>query len=115
VSPHPSPPAEPGYLRCDVSRERDTASVRTVGELDIATVPVLSAQVAALREADCRRVIVDLSDLAFIDSSGLRFLLECSAEARQDGFTLAVLPGPPAVQRLFALTDTTDDLPFIDP
>lgn len=107
--------AGPDSLRCDVSRERDRASVRTVGELDLATAPILSAQIADLRQAGCRHVIVDLSDLTFIDSTGLRFILECYAESRRDGFTMALLPGPPTVQRVFELTDTTAHLPFIDP
>jgi stage II sporulation protein AA (anti-sigma F factor antagonist) len=124
VSPPTATPADPGAsppsldpeaFRCDVSRERDTASVRTVGELDIATAPVLSAQIASLREAGCRHLTIDLSDLRFMDSTGLRFLLECYAEARQDGFTLALLPGPPALQRVFELTGTTSHLPFVDP
>ena len=102
-------------FRCDVSHERDTASIRTIGELDIATVPILAGHVAQLRGARCQHVIFDLSELGFIDSSGLRFLLECHAESRQDGFTMALIPGPPAVQMLFELTDTRDRLPFIDP
>jgi anti-anti-sigma factor len=105
--------AEPDCFRCDVSRESDTANVRTVGELDLATAPVLSAQIADLRQAGCRHVIIDLSDLTFIDSTGLRLILERYAESRQDGFTMALLPGPPAVQRVFELTDTTAHLPFI--
>jgi anti-sigma B factor antagonist len=97
-----------------VSRESDTASVRTVGELDLATVPVLSAQIADLRQAGCRHVIIDLSDLTFMDSTGLCLILECYAESRRDGFTMALLAGPPAVQHVFDLTDTTAHLPFID-
>ena len=105
----------PTSFRCHVSRERDTASVRPVGELDLATVPLLSAPVAELREAGWRHLIVDLSELTFIDSTGLRFLLECYAESRHDGFTLALRPGPPAVQQVFEITDTTNHLPFIEP
>jgi anti-anti-sigma factor len=101
-------------FRCELSRERDTASIRTVGELDLATVPVLAGHVAQLRQGGCRHVIFDLSDLAFIDSSGLRFLLECYAESRQDGFTMALVTGPPAVQTVFELTDTKNHLPFIE-
>ena len=106
--------SQPEAFRCDVSREDDTASVRSIGELDLATVPVLCAQIAQLREAGCRHIIFDLSDLSFMDSSGLCFLLESYAEVRQDGVTMALLPGPPAVQRVFELTDTADHLPFID-
>ena len=111
----PSTPPDFEFFRCDVSRERNTATVRPVGELDIATVPILSAQVARLREAGCRHVAFELSELGFIDSTGVVFFLECYAEARRDGFTIAVLPGPPAVQRVFELTGTTAHLPFVDP
>jgi anti-anti-sigma factor len=56
-----------------------------------------------------------LSRLEFIDSTGLRCILECEAEARRDGFTIALIPGPQAVERVFKLTNTRAHLPFIDP
>jgi hypothetical protein len=46
------------------------------------TVPILAGHVAQLRKAGCRHLTFDLSDLAFIYSSGLGFLLECHAESR---------------------------------
>jgi len=115
-SPFDQPSTSRGVaaLRCDVSRERDTASIRTIGELDLATVPSLAAQVAQLRQSGCRHITFDLSDLIFIDSTGLRLLLGLHADSRQDGFTMALVPGPPAVQRLFELTGTRNDLPFGD-
>jgi anti-anti-sigma factor len=101
-------------FRCAVSHEGDTASIRAIGELDLATVPILAGHVAQLRDADCRHLIFDLSELGFIDSTGLRFLLECHARSRQDSFTMGLVPGPPAVQQVFELTDTRNHLPFID-
>jgi hypothetical protein len=41
-------------------------------------------------------------------------ILTCDAEARQDGFTITLIPGPPAVERIFQLTNTRAQLPFID-
>ena len=58
---------------------------------------------------------LDLSRLDFIDSTGLRLILDRDAEARRDGFTLALIPGPPAVERIFELTKTRTHLPFINP
>jgi len=113
--PETLPTQVPNSFWCDVSRERDAASVRPLGELDLATVPILAGGVAHLRKAGCRHLIFDLRQLGFIDSSGLRFLLECHAESRQHGFTMALVPGPPAVQMVFELTGTTNRLPFIDP
>ena len=37
---------------------------------------------------------------------GLRLILDWDSEARRDGFSIALIPGPPAVQRVFALTHT---------
>jgi anti-sigma B factor antagonist len=78
-------------------------------------VPVLEAEVAALRNAGCRQLILDLSGLEFMDSTGLKCILKFDAEARRDGFTIALIPGPQAVQRVFQVTNTRTHLPFIDP
>lgn len=60
-------------------------------------------------------MVFDLSGLSFMDSTGLCFFLQCYAAGRDDDFTIALVPGPPAVQRVFELTDTAPRLPFIDP
>ena len=97
-----------------ISREREAVRVRAVGALDLATVPILEAEVAELRDAGFRHLVLDLSGLGFMDSSGLRCIIELDAEARQDGFSIALVPGPRAVQRVFELTGATALLPFID-
>ena len=113
-SSHSLPPPDAESFRCDVSREGATATVQALGALDLATVPVLDNQLAALRDAGFRRLILDLRGLNFIDSTGLRCILKYDAEARQDGFSIGLIQGPPAVQRIFVLTGTPGHLPFID-
>lgn len=81
----------------------------------MASAPVLQARLEELRQSGFRRLVVDLRRLDFIDSTGLRLLLACDAEARQDGFSFALTPGPARVQRVFELTRTLDVLPFVDP
>lgn len=80
----------------------------------MATVPVLAAQIAEVRQAGFRQVILDLSGLLFIDSSGLHMILDCDTEARQDGFALELIPGSRAIQRLFEITCLAGRLPFRD-
>jgi anti-anti-sigma factor len=96
-------------------RDGEGARVRAIGELDLDAVPALAAEIAQLRQAGCPRVVIDLRELSFLDSSGLRLLLDSYAEARKDGHTIALIPGPRAVQRVFELTGTTGHLPFMAP
>ena len=117
MSRHPSDffPSHPERFDCEVEPERDGVRIAPSGPLDMATAPLLEARLAELRDAGHRRLIVDLRRLDFIDSTGLRLLLARDAEARQDGFSFALIAGPPRVQRLFELTRTLDVLPFVDP
>ena len=76
----PLRPPDAESFHCDVSREGATATVHVRGELDLATVPVLDDQLAELRGAGFRHLILDLRGLYFIDSTGLRCILRYDAE-----------------------------------
>ena len=58
-------------------------------------------------------MIVDLSGLVFMNSTGVRLALKLEAASRQDGFEIGFVPGPPAVQRVFEVTGTTGVVRFI--
>jgi anti-sigma B factor antagonist len=99
-------------FRCEVEPDRASVFVRPVGELDLSTVPIVQAQLAELEAAGFTRLVLDLRQLRFLDSSGLRLLIDWDARARADGVEMTVIPGPPAVQRLFDLAGVTDRLRF---
>lgn len=98
-----------------LSRERraDALVLSLVGELDLATVPALSRELHAA-ESFPQRVVVDLSELEFMDSSGLHELLRAHERASQNGHRLSLRRGPPCVQRLFELTNTGHVFRFED-
>ena len=100
-------------LTCEVVPERDAVRVRPVGTLDLATGPVLEQQLGELRAAGFLRMVVDLRGLSFIDSTGLQLVLRWQAAAREDGFAIAFVPGPPEVQRVFELTGVLDSISFV--
>lgn len=77
--------------------------VAPAGELDIASAGVLERELGS-QPAD--RVVLDLREIAFMDSTGLRLLISLRNTARRNGRRLLVVPGPPNVQRLFELTGT---------
>jgi anti-sigma B factor antagonist len=94
-----------------VSRRRagDAIVVAPAGEIDLATVDALQAGVdAALAEA--AHLVLDLREVTFIDSAGLRLVLETSRKAAR----LSVVRGPREVQRVFGLVGLDERLEMLD-
>jgi anti-anti-sigma factor len=99
----------------DVQRLAGLARVRPAGELDMATVARLDRRLSELRAAGVRRLVVDLRDLTFMDSTGLSVLLRWARDAAQDGFDFGVVRTGGPVNRLFELAGVEHHLPFVEP
>jgi len=97
-------PVQP--FRVDVVPDREEVAVVLTGELDLASADVLESEVCELRGAGFGRVVVDLREVDFIDSAGLRVLLSLRNTAKRRGHSLTIVPGPRRVQRIFDLTAT---------
>lgn len=82
------------------------------GELDMAAVPSLEAEVRDLCGEDTRGITLDLSGLRFIDSTGLAAIVLVSRLCAKHGYSFELLPGPRSVQRLFETTGLIAELPF---
>jgi anti-sigma B factor antagonist len=107
TEPHDIPPFDVA-----VTRSGETVTVRPSGELDIATVPRLSD---ALHGASpYARLVLDLSGLSFIDSSGLRLVLMEVERAAGEHHEVSVIPGDERVQRIFRLTGADRIVPFAE-
>lgn len=92
--------------------EGDGFILSIYGELDVASAPILEKQLKRLQWAGAAAIVVDLSGLDFIDSTGLHVLLLASRRAPDGQLTL--LRGSRNVHRVFELTGTDDLLPFAD-
>jgi anti-anti-sigma factor len=84
------------------------------GEVDLATAPILEDRLRELRDSGFDRLVVDLHHVTFMDSTGLRLILNWDEESRRDGIAFQLLPGPPLVQRLFEVTGVLERLEFAD-
>lgn len=101
-------------FRVDVEPERDSVRVAPVGELDIATVEKLRAEVDRLRESGFAKLVLDLRGVRFLDSTGLRLVLELDAAAKEASQDLVLIRGSSVVQRIFEVTQVAERLRFID-
>ena len=85
------------------------------GELDLAVSPELEAVMFQLLADGPDVLIVDLSSLTFIDSTGIGMVLLIRAEADKHGCELRIIPGRENVQRIFELTGLEEVLPWDAP
>lgn len=101
-------------FRCEIEAERGHVRVTPHGELDLATVPDVERRLRELRESGFDRVVLDLRELVFMDSTGLRMIMREQAAAEADGRTFELIPGPPGVQRIFEVASVLDRLTFVE-
>lgn len=101
---------QPQAPHLDVIEERPDAGTRVValrGELDVATVARLRAALSSVVEDDSvERVVVDLVEVTFIDSTGLMTLLNALRRLVRRGGRLVLACSNPTVLRLFEATRT---------
>jgi anti-anti-sigma factor len=94
--------------------QQDTARLTVTGELDIATVPRVEEAVATVLAQGARNVIVDLSRLAFVDSSGLRMFITLNDRAPAEGWSLGLVRPPERSFSVFQITGADENLPFVE-
>src|ERR1700733_13696892 len=106
------PPLTQG-LRIGVSAVGATSTIGLEGAWDLAGESAASRAIAKTLERSPERLVLDLSRLAFMDSSGVQAAIQLSARSHAENFQLAIVPGPRAVQRVFDICHATEALPFV--
>lgn len=103
---------EPIYSM-QVESRPDVVVVRLTGEIDVSVaddVRLELAQVVADGPSDARTVEVDLTGLQFIDSSGIRVLLQTALESEPTGRLVMVVAASDPVRRVLEIAGVTDIL-----
>jgi anti-sigma B factor antagonist len=96
-----------------ISRQGTTSTLELVGECDLAQRADLRAAIGRVLVDRPECLVLDLSRLAFIDSSGIHVIIELSERAAREECRLLICPGPRAVQRVFELCGLSTRLPFV--
>jgi anti-anti-sigma factor len=101
-------------FRVEVAREPAGVRVTPVGEIDMATIGRVRARFDEALDDGAGRVILDLRETTFVDSTALHLALDVDARAKAQRTTFAIIAGPPVVQRTFDVAGMTALLPFVD-
>ncbi len=98
-----------------MSEDRDgLVHVALVGELDLSTVAKVQEELRRVEASSPATLVVDLSKLTFLDSTGLRCIVTADERARTEGRRIVIVRGPDAVQRVFAITRLEERLEMVD-
>jgi len=92
-----------GELTIGSARDHGTHVVVLAGELDVATAQRVEDEMQAIQATDAAQIILDLSRLTFMDSSGVHLIARATARCTVSGARLRLRPGPPHVQCVLAL------------
>jgi anti-anti-sigma factor len=87
-------------------RNRVDVAVVAVGELDLVSAERFGEEVRDVMAAGFAEIVLDLGQVDFIDSTGLRVLLSLRNDAKRNQRTLTLVPPTPAARRMFEITGT---------
>lgn len=103
-------PRGPVQLRTGHYRRPEATVVTLAGELDILTAPRFSAYLAELVRHEAGDVLIDLSEVDFVDSAGLQVLLSAQRRVTRTARWLAMICPPGPVRRVIELARLTEAL-----
>jgi anti-sigma B factor antagonist len=110
-------------LNFDLQTEREGSSalVRIQGDLDLQVVDQVAETLARIESEEPELLVIDLSRLSFMDSTGMGVIAAAHIRARESGRRFAVVTPPAGVRQAFERTKlnqvitTTDDLASVYP
>ena len=92
------------HLRVTTAQFADAHVVSVNGDLDLHTAPRLEGELAELHESGATKVIVDLIDVPFIDSTALGVLVRAAKRAGTSGSKLILVSNDPRTLRVLEIT-----------
>jgi anti-anti-sigma factor len=101
-------------FRVEVHQNDRGTVIALSGELDLASSPALEEALATVFNSGAQTVVIDLRQLDFMDSTGLSILVRAHHSVIEGKRRLALVKGPPQVQRLLTLTGVADRLSLVD-
>ena len=101
-------------LQLATRHEGDVAVVSALGEVDVFSAPGLDSELDALIAAGNARLVVDLSEVSFLDSTGLGVLVKALKHAREADGWLHLVVTSDRIRKIFEITGLDASIPIFD-
>jgi anti-sigma B factor antagonist len=103
-----------GVLKLESERDGETHRLTLRGEFDLSGATAFDEEMKRIEAGDSTEIVIDLSTLDFMDSTGLRLLLEADMRSRTDSDRVRYVRPHGEVARLLHLTRVDERLKFVD-
>jgi anti-sigma B factor antagonist len=100
----------PDGFSASIATGDDSCVVSLSGELDMASAPELAHALLSLPDPGPAEIVVDFSDLSFVDSSGIAVLIEAQHRLAEDGRRLSIHSARRHAMRVFEISGLLDFL-----
>src|SRR3954451_4442137 len=108
-------PRRMSLLTLTTSQELEAVHIALEGELELSSALLFDEELRRTEhDAAADTVVLDLSTLKFMDSTGLRLILSAHQRARRAGRHLRIIPGGDAIRRIFRLTGVWKRLDIVE-
>jgi anti-anti-sigma factor len=97
-----------------VVRNGRSTHIAPCGELDIATTPELEQALTEATADSMAEIVLDLRELTFMDSTGLRALAQANSRADEAGVKLSIIRGRRQIERVLEISGLGTLLPLVD-
>lgn len=94
----------PAAFALAIAMEGSETVVRVVGEVDLATAPLLQESLGGLLDDGITEIVVDLAGVSFMDSTGLGTLARSHIRAAESGRRMVLQSTPPAVLKVLGFS-----------
>jgi anti-sigma B factor antagonist len=105
---------ELGHLTVRSHREGRVHTIALTGEMDLSNAGEVERELLRAEDTDAATILVDLSGLQFMDSTGIRLLISADARSRADSDRLRLTRPPAQVFRVLCIAGIDELLPFDD-
>lgn len=101
-------------LKLDIENGDRAVRLALKGELDISSAGRVEEQLGKLQDGGLDLFVLDLRELEFMDSTGLRLIVRADEAARDQGTRFVIVRGPEPVQRVFEIVGLDSRLDMAD-
>jgi anti-sigma B factor antagonist len=108
----PVPPYDDGRARFSRHDVRHRTVIAVAGEVDVQSAPALRREIDRALGGGCVELWIDLTDTAFMDSSGLHALADTKARMLESNRRLSIICPPGNVRRVIDVSGLSEQLPL---